>query len=222
MDKRALEAFFAAHEAFRRTPPAALRRLAAVARPKPLAAGEHLFREGDPAGEAAVLTKGLAVSSIGRRSGRSAMVEVLRAGDVWGVLSSLTGGANLCDVRALEPSAAVLLPAAELFRLADSSPALSRALLRAAEVRFRRLADLHALSGERSPRKICGILLWLHGSAGESVPLTQAAIAELAGLALETVSRAMSAYKKRGWISYTRRRITIERPDLLRRFLEDA
>jgi CRP-like cAMP-binding protein len=220
MERRSAANHLETHEAFLGAPPRALKRLAARSRALRLKPGDLLARQGEPVREAAVLLEGLLASTVGLRSGSTSTVELIKAGEIWGCLTYLTGGVSPFDVRALEPSRVLLFPVADLLALVDVHPPAARAILRCAARRFRRLVALRALSGERSGRKICGVLLWLHDAAGPSVPLTQAMIATMAGQAQETVSRVLSHFKKSGWISYTRGRITIVRPDLLRGFLE--
>lgn len=222
MERETIAAYLSGHRALRGAVPAAVKRLAAAAQARRVAAGETLQRAGDPARRVAFVVDGLIVASLDLNSGATSAVELFGAGDYWGCLAHLSGGASFADYRALVASTTIEIPAAALMRLADEDPRVARAVALNAAERLSRLIRLHAVVSERSPRKVGAILLWLRETAGPQVPITQAVIAALSGLAVETVSRSLSAFKRRGWISYTRGRIAILRPDMLQRFVESA
>ena len=54
-------------------------------------------------------------------------------------------------------------------------------------------------------------------SGGMEVPLSQEGLARVVGCTRETVSRAPATYRRLGRVATSRRRITIVRPDGLRR-----
>lgn len=213
-------AHLSASPALRGLPRARLKRLAAGARVRRLRAGEMFQRQGERVRDVSFLVEGLVVASVDLPSGRTSAIEVFRAGDVAGCMCSLAEAPAPYDTRAVSAAVVILVPAERVFEALDGQPELCRGLLLNAAGRFGRLIRLRVLMSERSAVRVCGVLLWLGEQGGPRVPMTQATIAALAGLSLETVSRALAALKAKGWIDYTRGRIVILKPDLLRRRLE--
>jgi CRP/FNR family transcriptional regulator len=167
---------------------------------------DTIFRQGDRAGHVYTLTEGMARLTRVLPDGRQAVIGFRFAGDILGFTPEeehafgaemLTRG-TVCrlDRRRLET----------LFR---RYPVMERRFL---ELCARELAasqdHIMALARFSAEERVAAFLVSLaeaqerRGHVGPvfSLPATRADIGEFLGLTLETVSRAVSAFRKRGWI----------------------
>ncbi len=98
----------------------------ALLRPRRLAAGEHLFREGDPADAVYLLTSG-SITVLAQGTTRYASFS---PGTLLGELALLDGGGRSADAVADRASEVHLLPGSALVRLMADDPALAGLLYR--------------------------------------------------------------------------------------------
>ena len=121
-----------------------------------------------------------------------------------------------------DPAATVArFPIRTFARALENCPETCRVVAAYIARGYARLAQLRTLSAERSPRKIAGILLWLHESVGARIPVTQAIVATFAGTTEETVSRVLAPLKRDGVVAYTRAAIEIRDLPRLHRRVEE-
>lgn len=167
---------------------------------------DAIFHQGDPARHVFTLTEGMARLTRVLPDGRQAVIGFRFAGDILGFTPEtehafgaemLTRG-NVCrlDRRRLE----------QLFR---RYPAMERRFL---DLCLRELAQsqdhILALGRFSAEERVAAFLVSLaeaqerRGHVGPvfELPATRADMGEFLGLTLETVSRAISAFRKRGWI----------------------
>lgn len=167
---------------------------------------EAIFHQGDPARYVYTLTEGMARLTRVLPDGRQAVIGFRFPGDILGFTPSqehafgaemLTRG-NVCrlDRRRLE----------QLFR---RYPAMERRFLDLCVQELAASQDhILALGRFSAEERVAAFLVSLaeaqerRGHAGPvfDLPATRADMGEFLGLTLETVSRAVSAFRKRGWI----------------------
>jgi len=171
-----------------------------------LPARATVFREGDPAGRVFTLVDGTAKLTRLLPDGKQQVVGFRFAGDIIGY-----------TIRPAYPFDADLLTDARLCRL---DRARLDVLLRRFPLLECRLLDLCmqelaatqeqlVIVGRRpAEARVAAFLLLLaeawrrRGAAGRvlEMPMTRADIADFLGLTLETVSRSLTAFRRRGWI----------------------
>jgi len=89
---------------------------------------------------------------------------------------------------------------------------------------------LNDLLFKSAPARLARLLLYLAEEYGQAPPagpwlalrLSHQEIANMIGIARETVSTFMSEWKKEGWIDYTQRQIVIKSPENLRLLTEES
>ena len=185
---------------------AALDEMSAESEQLAMPARSTVFREGDPAGRVFTLIDGTAKLTRLLPDGKQQVVGFRFAGDIIGYTTQpnypfdaeLLTDAKLC--RLDRPRLAGLLqryPALEhrlldlcVQELAATQEQLVTVGRRTAEARV--AAFLLSLVAARRRRGAVGRLL--------EMPMTRADIADFLGLTLETVSRTLTAFRKRGWI----------------------
>jgi len=189
------------------------------------AADEILIREGDPADFVHVIISGWVRVSTVLPDGRELVYALRGPGDVLGELAALHGWERTASVRSLEPTTVAQLTAAQFQAGLRARPEIGIAVIKTLSVRLReaeqarvgavsldishRLArHLAVLMAERGQRCADGIVI--------ATPFTQEEIANQLGASRRAVARAMAMLRARGVLTTGRRRIVINRPDVLK------
>lgn len=171
-----------------------------------LPARSAVFREGDPAGRVFTLIEGTAKLTRLLPDGKQQVVGFRFAGDIIGFTTRQT---YPFDAELLTDGRLCRMERSRLDSMMRRYPALESRLLdlcvaeltatqeqlvtvgrRTAEARV--AAFLLSLAAARRRRGVGGRLM--------EMPMTRADIADFLGLTLETVSRTLTAFRKRGWI----------------------
>ncbi|MBR0673944.1 Crp/Fnr family transcriptional regulator [Neoroseomonas soli] len=129
---------------FRDLPPAALARLAEGARRVAPSDGAPLFAQGDPPDAVYAVLEGRGRVRVGApdNAAKRLMVEVFRAGDVFGEIGVLDGAARSADAVVIGEVKLARIPAAAFLETAQNEPALGLALARMLSSRLRRTFGL--------------------------------------------------------------------------------
>jgi CRP/FNR family transcriptional regulator, anaerobic regulatory protein len=185
---------------------AALDEVSAEAHRMALPARATVFREGDPAGRVFTLVDGTAKLTRLLPDGRQQVVGFRFAGDVIGYTDRPT---YPFDAELLTDARLCRLDRARLDGLLRRYPMLERRLLDLCVQELAATQEQLVTVGRRpAEARVAAFLLTLaeasrrRGGAGRvlEMPMTRADIADFLGLTLETVSRTLSAFRRRGWI----------------------
>ena len=170
-----------------------------------------LFEEGDEPGEFYLVLSGRVAIAQESDDGRESLLAVLGPGELFGEMGFLDGHNRSAQARALEESAVLVVPYAELRLLYEDHPT---ALWSAVQLLARRLrATDQALSdtvfldvmGRTAKR-----LLEMAGDKDEfEMPLTQEELASMVGASRERVNKAIHAFVRLGWITHDHRHYKI-------------
>jgi CRP-like cAMP-binding protein len=209
---------------------AALDRVAALAHPRSLDAGELFFSEGDEAGAFYVLTSGRVKLTQVTPDGHQVVIRLVNPGEPFGGVGAFGDPTYPVSAEAVEASVALAWTSAAMRQLLESEPAIA---VNALHVVAGRLYDLQqryrqAIT-ERVERRVARAILRLVQDAGRRVdegveiafPVSRQDIAEMTGTTLFTVSRLLSAWEERGIVRSGRQRITLTKPDALMAIAED-
>lgn len=186
-----------------------------------------LFRQGEPTRHVAVLTKGWVKVVSSTRHGEEAFLAIRGPGDVLGELSAVDGEPRSATVTALVDVCARVVQGDLFVTTVCGSPRLSLGLLRYLATHLRdsdrrRLEYVSTSTFER----LVGLLIELADTYGDPgpdggvvirLPLTQRDLAAAAAMSREAVARGLRTLRERNLVGTDRRRITITRPQLLRR-----
>lgn len=170
--------------------------------------GETLFSAGDDDAACATLVRGaLKVARYDADGNERILALVHPAGFVGELFAPFAGH----DVVALADSEVCVFSRKDLERSATDYPALARALLRRSQEDLHAARELLALGGNASARqKVAVLVLSLARAASDSpchpaqafeLPLTRGEMANMLGLTIETVSRAMTSMERDGIIA---------------------
>src|SRR5215211_2249557 len=200
---------------FRHGRPEDLAKLATQAVPFDYPVGSFLMRQGEPADHVLVLTAGEVVHTI------------MRAGQLIGELALLNDGRRTAGVRATSPTTAWAIGRDPFWGFLEANPRASSALLRQVAARLAaREALIDDLLSLDVKSRLAKALLGLAADHGQPEPdggtrislhLTHRDLAGMVGASRENVSRALGAFRRRGFIDYDSDSIRLRNPEALRR-----
>jgi len=202
------------HRLFCNLPPAAVTRLQSIKTTSIFPKNTRLCLEGLPARGIFVLCTGRAKVSTTSTEGKSIILRIAEPGEVLGLTATVSNTPYEATVETLESSQANFISQADFKRFLQEFPDVGIKLTRPLTHNCQRAYDeIRSLCLSNSaPEKIAKLLLQWSGrpllpshakkpqSTDIRVTLTHDEIAQLAGTSRETVSRALSSFKKKGWL----------------------
>ena len=202
------------------------RELSDIGLPRIYPPGATMCVEGDPATHVFVLVGGQVKILSATNDGQRLMLALRGDGDIVGEIAGATTGHRNATVQAVDTVHALIVPYARFNAYLESNPAADRAYK---IMLTRRLSDADAKLRTRSvttgAQRLAGLLLELadrhgipdHNEIQLTISLSQEEWASLAGTSRATVTRALSDWRKRGFIRTGQRRIAIVNQVALKR-----
>ncbi|GGT34370.1 Crp/Fnr family transcriptional regulator [Streptomyces purpureus] len=198
-----------------------------IGRPVGFPAKDTLMRQYDLTDHLLLVRRGCVKVSANSAAGYQAVLAIRNAGDLLGEQAAFDGGPRSATLTALTRVEALWLPAAPFRDAARATPAIALALQQVLSARLRE-ADGHraAAGSEAVQARLAALLLDLgaeygrpegNGSVLIALPLSQDDFAGLVLSSRRTVSRVFEQWRGRGWVTTGRERLTIDRPDELKR-----
>jgi CRP/FNR family cyclic AMP-dependent transcriptional regulator len=205
--------------------PADLEPLLADFRLRRFATDSYIFREGDPGDLLHLVARGEVKISRTTEAGGEVVFAVLGAGDVFGEMAALQENAlRSADAQALAETECFVLHRHALVAFLKAHPAIMWRVVTVLSDYIRRKDEAFSdLAFNDIPGRVARKLLELAAARGERVgagaqiTVSQKTLAGLVGASRENVNRALSRFASLGAISLERGRITLLRPDELRR-----
>ncbi|MEP2234444.1 MAG: Crp/Fnr family transcriptional regulator [Alteripontixanthobacter sp.] len=181
--------------------------LARAGRETVLGPGEMLFAAGDEDAACATLVSGaLKISSCDAEGNERILALVHPAGFIGELFEPFAEH----DVTALTDSKLCTFSKGAMDKALDAHPTLTRALLRRSQEDLHASRRLLEMAGKNSARERVGALIWAMANAASDspchpaqsfdLPLKRGEMANLLGLTIETVSRALTWLEKDGTI----------------------
>jgi CRP/FNR family transcriptional regulator len=202
-----------------------LERVALVAVPRTLAAGEVLFQEGDRSDTCYVVRSGR-TRAVRDRHGRTITLATFGPHDFFGELAMFEDERRSATVEAIEPTALVAVLGADMRRLMRLHPEITARLVVSLGRRLRqaneRLSRQSFQSVQSRVAAALGELAERQAPADDGeivVRATQADLAQLAGASRESASRFLAVLDRAGVISQGRGRLTIHDSAALARYV---
>jgi CRP-like cAMP-binding protein len=187
--------------------------------------GEALMFQGEPDDRVMILLSGRAKVARVEHDGRELMLEIRDPGDLLGELAFIDGGPRVATVSALEPVAALVMPARKLHAHLEATPRIAVVLLEIVGRRLRESSMRRSQSGAADTMaRLSARLLELADRYGEpcadgvrfTSPLSHEDLAAWTGASRAGVAEALRALRQLGWISTERRSVLVRDPDALR------
>jgi len=202
------------------------RELSDIGLPRIYPPGATMCVEGDPATYVWVLVEGQVKILSATNDGQRLMLALRGDGDIVGEMAGATTGHRNATIQAIDAVHALIVGNDKFNAFLESNPAADRAYK---IMLMRRLSDADSQLRTRSvttgAQRLAGMLLGLaarHGIQHNdeiqlTISLSQEEWASLAGTSRATVTRALSDWRKRGFIRTGQRSITITDQHSLRR-----
>jgi CRP/FNR family cyclic AMP-dependent transcriptional regulator len=205
--------------------PAEIVALERLAEPREYAEGAVIVSQEEPGDALFVLVRGKVKVVLYGESGREIILSIFKSpGDFFGEMSLLDDQPRSATVIADEPSRLLVLSRRDFQAHIAGHP---RTALRVLQELSRRLRRADAVIGNLALLdvygRLAGKLRELADAEGEETAdgvvvrqrPTQSEIAAMIGTSRETVSRALSEFARRGWLSMTGKRLLLRRAFLL-------
>jgi CRP-like cAMP-binding protein len=213
--------------AFETLAEADLERVAEVAVPRRLAAGEVVFREGDSSDTCYIVRSGQARATRAHSDGRVLTLAHFGPGDIFGELAMFDDERRSATVETVEDSEVVAILGGDMRRLLREHPDIAVKLVVSLGRRLRdtneRLTRQSFLSVQSRVAAVLSQLVAaaeVHGEAEEVlITSTQAELAQLAGSSRESASRFLAVLERAGIITQGRGRLVVHDPAALRRYV---
>ncbi len=191
-------------------PPEDVRELLTIARRRTFSRGEVVFHRGDPADSLQLIVQGRFAVRITTPLGDTALIAVHGSGDAFGELALVSDAAvRSATVSALEAAETRSVYRDDFARLQRRYPAVNSILVHLlAEQLHRaneRIVEAHYVDADTRVRLRLLDLSQLYGQDGmATVPLTQEALAEMAGTSRATVNRVLREEQRCGTLELRR------------------
>jgi CRP/FNR family transcriptional regulator/CRP/FNR family cyclic AMP-dependent transcriptional regulator len=207
-------------------PPEDAQRLEDRAKRRSFRRGEVIFHKGDPGATLYIILSGQVKIVLPSEGGEEAVLGVLDEGEFFGELSLIDGHPRSATIMATQPTEALVLHRDEFVAFLEANPRVAIDLL---HIFCQRLRETDEFVEDAVfldvPGRLAKKLLELAGEYGQSggggtmigLRITQQELATMVGATRESVNKHLRAYRARGIIEIDRQRITIIRPDDLRR-----
>ena len=188
-----------------------------IKRRRPLEKGEHLYRGGDDFHAIYALRSGSLKSYFINENGEEHVIGFKMPGDLVG-LSGINGAHYTNSLTALETSSVCEIPFDQLEELGSQIPGLQHHLL---EIMSKEIQEEHEklamCSKMPADARLASVLLTLSGrfeergySANEfNLSMSRSDIANMLGLAVETVSRLFTQFQEQGILRVERKHVQL-------------
>lgn len=198
---------------FRELERSALRSFADITREHKYGKGTVIVSEGDPGDALYLVRTGEVKVVLVAEDGREVILGVLGVGDHFGELSLIDGRPRSAHVIATSTASLLVLRRADFRRQVEQQPQVAWALLMELSRRLRQAdGTIGSLVLLDVPGRVARVLVE-NATPGQPAtlikPMTHQVMAQMIGASRETVSRAMSEFQDKGWISVARRQVTI-------------
>ncbi len=201
-------------------PPEEVRQLLSLARRRRFRRGEVVFHRDDPSDSLHFVVKGRFAIRVMTSLGDTVTIALRAPGDTFGEMGVIGRRRRSATVEALEEAETFSLYEAEFERVRREYPAVNDVLLTflANEVRMlnERLLEALYLPAERRVLRRIVELADVYG--GSEIPLTQEAVAGLAGTSRATVNAVLREEERRGTLELKRgKTVVLDRDEIARR-----
>lgn len=189
--------------------------VATFARPRRLARGQSLYRQGESVAQLFVVHEGVAKLTHTRADGAQRVVRIVAPGQVIGENAFLTGERPDHSAIAVEPLVACVFDHADLAKLTAQYPLIATAMLRVLSARLTQAEHrLAMISVAEVEERVADYLLDLpgeftNGQVVVQLPMAKKEIASLLGTTPESFSRVLAKFARKQFITVDGSRIVL-------------
>jgi CRP/FNR family transcriptional regulator, cyclic AMP receptor protein len=194
------------HPIFCDLDPEALDQLCRHAKHATLKRGATIFSKGDPGTSLIAVVSGTVKISISSADGRSAILNLIGAGEIFGEVALLDGLARTADATANTNCEIFVIDRRDFIPFVRSQPALAMKLIELLCARLRWTSDqVEEVILQDLPGRLASALLRLtekHKLApgGRTISITQQEISEMVGMTRESINKQLRVWAARNWV----------------------
>jgi CRP-like cAMP-binding protein len=214
------------HPMFCDLEPEALNQLCRYAKYSTLKRGATIVSKGDPGNSLVVVVSGTVKISISSPDGRSAILNLIGPGEIFGEVALLDGRARTADATANTNCEIYVIDRRDFIPFVRSHPALAMKLIELLCERLRWTSDqVEEVILQNLPGRLASALLRLTekhklAPAGRTIAITQQEISEMVGMTRESINKQLRAWAARNWVRLEHGAIVVLNAEMLRELAE--
>ena len=186
--------------------PEALDQLCRYAKHTTLKRGTTIVSKGDPGNSLIVVISGTIKISVSSPDGRSAILNLIGPGEIFGEVAVLDGKARTADATANSNCEIYVIDRRDFIPFVRSQPALAMKFIELLCTRLRWTSDqVEEVILQNLPGRLASALLRLTekhklAPAGRTIAITQQQISEMVGMTRESINKQLRAWAGRNWV----------------------
>jgi CRP-like cAMP-binding protein len=194
------------HPIFCDLDPAALDQLCRYARLSTLKRGATIFSKGDPGISLYAVISGTVKMSVSSPDGRSAIFNLIGAGDTFGEVALLDGLARTADATANTNCEVFVIDRRDFLPFVRSQPALAMKFIELLCARLRWTSDqVEQVILQDLPGRLASALIRLTekrqlAPGDRTIAITQQEISEMVGMTRESINKQLRVWATRNWV----------------------
>ena len=168
--------------------------------------GSSIFSKGDPGNSLVAVISGTIKISVSSPDGRSAILNLIGPGEIFGEVAVLDGQARTADATANTNCEIFVIDRREFLPFVRSQPALAMKFIELLCARLRWTSDqVEQVILQDLPGRLASALIRLtekHKPAqgGSTIAVTQQEISEMVGMTRESINKQLRAWAARNWV----------------------
>jgi CRP/FNR family cyclic AMP-dependent transcriptional regulator len=188
--------------------------------------GATICSKGDPGNSLFAVISGTVKMSISSPDGRSAIFNLIGAGEVFGEIAVLDGQARTADATANTNCELFVIDRREFLPFVRNHPALAMKFIELLCAKLRWTSDqVEQIILQNLPGRLASALIRLaekHELApgGRTIPVTQQEISEMVGMTRESINKQLRVWATRKWVRLEHGAIVVLDPESLQALAE--
>jgi CRP-like cAMP-binding protein len=183
----------------------AFEQLGRYIKPATLRRGATIFSKGDPGNSLIAVISGTVKISISSPDGRSAILNLIGPGEIFGEVAVLDGLARTADATANSNCEIIVIDRREFLPFVRSQPALAMKFIELLCTRLRWTSDqVEQVILQDLPGRLAGALIRLterhKAKENRTIAVTQQEISEMVGMSRESINKQLRAWAARNWV----------------------
>jgi CRP/FNR family cyclic AMP-dependent transcriptional regulator len=214
------------HPIFCDLDPDAFDQLCRYAKHTTLKRGAAIFSKGDPGNSLVAVISGTVKISVSSAGGRSAILNLIGAGETFGEIAVLDGQDRTADATANTDCELFVIDRREFLPFVRSHPALAMKFIELLCTRIRWTSDqVEQVILQNLPGRLASALIRLTEKhkltpQGRSIAITQQEISEMVGMSRESINKQLRAWAARSWVRLEHGAIVVLNAEMLRQLAE--
>jgi CRP-like cAMP-binding protein len=194
------------HPIFSDLEPDAFDQLCRYAKLSTLKRGATIFSKGDAGNSLYAVISGTVKISSSSAEGRSAILNLIVTGEVFGEIALLDGGERTTDAIANSDCEMFVIDRREFIPFVRSQPALAMKFIELLCGRLRWTSEhVEQIILQDLPGRLASALIrlterHLPSPAGRTITVTQQEISEMVGMSRESINKQLRAWESRNWV----------------------